>query len=600
VQPGKRLGRRYGPSGRVVWRTDVRPTRERLRRRSEPLGRSTFWRNFGANCTGKFAGKQPNYWRFAVVVALLLVWFPNPRGVAAEQAIIKNVRITPKYETAGLIVEADAVAVALEILSPNGYQSAHPFVRFDQRHFASSLFGLDPGTEYTVRIAGTSVHHFRTQEEFQLPRDGRVIHVDTMDALQRAADSATPGATILVAPGVYRGRLVVRRSGEAGKPIVIRGNVESRSVPVWERKDLPVIDATNEETGILLDGARHIVLDGLQVRNARKHGVYLLRASYCVVQRMQIYDNGTWNLIISKGGPASGRHLIQDNHVADMKHGRFLFDYRGSSDVTYYGIIQDNQPGWGTTIRRNRVEGHIDGIVPSGDEHELKGIGEHDGDVVSKGFNGEVDVYDNLIFEQRDDAIEADGVIVNLRIFRNTIRLAQNGSSIAPTGPGPVFFVRNIFSDYAESGVKVNTGEGRGLIRNVFYYHNTFMPWEFNERAILTIWGGTPSKNVVFRNNIFGNDMRAVSARGLLHPLDMDYDLWHAQGTDAARQLFEDAGLRWEDHGVFADPRFGSDFALTARSPAVDRGTRLPGINDGYAGRGPDIGAREFNPKSGR
>jgi hypothetical protein len=78
----------------------------------------------------------------------------------------------------------------------------------------------------------------------------------------------------------------------------------------------------------------------------------------------------------------------------------------------------------------------------------------------------------------------------------------------------------------------------------------------------------------------------------------MDYDLWHAQGTDAARRLFEDAGLRWEDHGVFGNPRFGRDFVLGAKSPAIDRALRIPGINDEYVGIGPDIGAKEFGSRS--
>ena len=36
------------------------------------------------------------------------------------------------------------------------------------------------------------------------------------------------------------------------------------------------------------------------------------------------------------------------------------------------------------------------------------------------------------------------------------------------------------------------------------------------------------------------------------------------------------------------------DFRLTRRSKAVDSGTVLPGINDGFRGRAPDLGALEL------
>lgn len=37
------------------------------------------------------------------------------------------------------------------------------------------------------------------------------------------------------------------------------------------------------------------------------------------------------------------------------------------------------------------------------------------------------------------------------------------------------------------------------------------------------------------------------------------------------------------------------DFRLKRTSRAVDAGTPLPGINDGFSGRAPDLGAIEFN-----
>ncbi len=526
-----------------------------------------------------------------LVIGFLVLASVNP----AWSYVVDDIVITPKYETAGVIVRSDAKALSVEIARPGQeFQPAHPFIRYDRNHLATSFFGLVPDTRYRIRIGGRTLREFSTKKEFVLPRLGREVRVSTMQSLQAAVNSAQPGTTILVSPGTYRGQLTIRRSGTVQAPIIIRGDIEELALPTWESKGLPVIDASGQETGILVEDASHIILDALQVRNARKHGVYLLRAGDCVVQHMQIYDNGTWNLIISQGGVKAGRHLIQYNHIADLEHGKFSFDYRGDKTVTYYGIIQDNQGGWGTTIRANYVEGHVDGISPSGDEHDLKYIPEDYPDVLAKWVNREVDVYDNIIINQRDDAIEGDGVCVNLRVFRNYVRRAQNATSIAPVGPGPVFFVRNVFVEYNESGVKFNTGDGRGTIRNVFYYHNTFAPWEYNRLGILTIWSGTPSKNIVFRNNIFAGDARAISFQGVAHQPDMDYDLWHAREIDESRARFEDAGLKWETHGFFADPLLMPDHHLRRNSPAIDKGIRIPGINDNWRGDGPDLGAHEF------
>jgi hypothetical protein len=546
-------------------------------------------------------GKLMRFPRYIRKMVVLPGWIVVAAGFANQMVMaapgIAEVVITPKYETAGIIVRSDAEELALEIRKGKSFLAAHPFVRYDRHHLASSLFDLVPDTKYTIRIGGTLVRTFRTRPEFTLPSPARVVRVTSLHALQDAVAVAQPGTTILVAPGTYYGTVTVRRSGSPGLPIVIRGDVSGWSkIPARERRGLPVIDARGHETGILIENASHVVLDNLQVRNAEKHGVYLLRASHCVVQYMQIYDNGTWNLIISKGGEQAGRHLVQYNHIADLEHGHFRFDYRGQKGVTYYGIIQDNQGGWGSTIRGNYIEGHVDGISPTGDEHELVQIPETYPDVLAKWTSREVDIYDNIVVDQRDDGIEADGVCVNMRIFRNRIQRAQNATSIAPAGPGPFFFLRNVLVEYNESGVKFNTAPGRGLIRNVYYYHNTFIPWEFNDRGILTLWAGTPSKNIVFRNNIFAGRLRAFSFQGVAHRPNMDYDLWYAKGVKQAKRKFKQAGLAWETHGVFADPELTRDYALKPGSAAIDHAIALPGINNNYYGAGPDLGAIEYSP----
>lgn len=535
-------------------------------------------------------------WKWTVLLVsgslAIVLAMAGPRG----DEDVTDIVITPKFETAGIIVATKAKSLTLEIERDGVFRPAHPFVRYDAGHMASSLFGLEPGKPYRVRIGGKYVREFVTKKEFTMPRARKTVRVSSMDELQKALAKVRPGTEILLAPGVYKGGLLIRRSGTPDAPIIIRGDVPPSSVSIDKRKGLPVIEARGAESGIEIRDASYIILDSIRVQNGDKHGVYLRRASHCVVQNMQIYDNGIWNLIISKGGESAGKHLIQYNHVADLEHKRFTFTYKRDPDVTYYGIQQDNQGGWGTTIRGNIVEGHVDGIMSSGDESMLKNIPEDHPDVLSRWINREVDIYDNIVRNQRDDAIEADGVCVNQRVFRNFFGRSQNATSVSPSGPGPFFFVRNIMVGYMEGGVKLNTGYGRGIIRNIYYYHNVFRPDPRNWLGgVLTIWKGTPSKNLFFRNNIFTGEVRAISFQGLAHVPDMDYDLWDAKDVDKARERFVSAGFPWEPHGVFGPARIDENFRPMAGSPAIDRGVLLPGINDDYKGAAPDIGAFEYD-----
>jgi hypothetical protein len=60
------------------------------------------------------------------------------------------------------------------------------------------------------RAAGTSAAPFRT--------------------VQRGAEAAQPGDTVLVAPGIYRERVAPPRGGSEGKPIVFRSAERHKAV----------------------------------------------------------------------------------------------------------------------------------------------------------------------------------------------------------------------------------------------------------------------------------------------------------------------------------------------------------------------------------
>jgi hypothetical protein len=99
----------------------------------------------------------------------------------------------------------------------------------------------------------------------------------------------------------------------------------------------------------------------------------------------------------------------------------------------------------------------------------------------------------------------------------------------------------------------------------------------------------------------------AISNVNTEQPLDMDYDdLWNGRGHDLVRwdrtryATLADftAGTGLEAHGLAIDPGFvdaaNSDYTLSPSSGLIDRGVLIPGIDDGYRGVAPDIGAFEY------
>jgi hypothetical protein len=445
-----------------------------------------------------------------------------------------------------------------------------------------------------------------------LPPALRTVGVAGTDQLRAALSDARPGDEIVLAPGTYAGGLAVARSGTAEHPIVIRGGIDpaQKTKPVDQRTGLPVINGSGYNPVVTVTGS-YVVLDSLRLENTSLIGIQLEAAKYCVIEGCQVTGRSSgYNqyIYIHGGGAGGGRHLVQDNHLAD------------SGAASGYGILQHGHAGPGTVIRRNIITGFHDGINPSGDELELTDaiLPETHPDVLGTWSNHSTDVYENVIHTSSDDDIEVDGIAVNERIFRNYLSTGAgdsctNAISIAPVAPGPFFFVRNIVTNFHEGGIKYNTASNRGTIRNCFFYHNTVKNDEGVERRgmLLTMWegdgdAGSPSKNTVYKNNIFAGDKMLIQRLVTVHTPQYDPNLWYTKQTSGTMfqwgkngpyyTSFADwqKGTGEEAHGLYAAPLVGADFRLAAQSPAIDKGVRIPGINDSYAGGAPDMGAYEF------
>ena len=200
-----------------------------------------------------------------------------------------------------------------------------------------------------------------------------------------------------------------------------------------------------------------------------------------------------------------------------------------------------------------------------------------------------------------------------MRIWGNTFHDVLMGISLAPVYDGPVYAVRNLVyrtgvgnSNYTGSPFKFNSGYDRS--GPMYLLHNT-------GNAVLTM----PRSNGLYikspgswdliyaRNNVWAGTDYALNNDNTSQPIDLDYDdlrndgandLVHWEDTRYDTLASFAAATGQESHGPNVEPGFvdatSGNYALDTSSDLIDAGLLIPGINDDYAGAGPDIGAYEY------
>jgi hypothetical protein len=174
-----------------------------------------------------------------------------------------------------------------------------------------------------------------------------------------------------------------------------------------------------------------------------------------------------------------------------------------------------------------------------------------------------------------------------------------------------VFAMRNLVyrtgvgnNDYTGSPFKFNSGYPQS--GHIYLFHNT-------ADAVLPGNNGLYVKSpgswdlIYARNNIWAGTEYALNNYNTGQPIDLDYDdLWNGSSGDLVRwdgsryaTLAEfTTATGQEPHGLSVEPGFshagGGDYTLDPGSDLVDAGLYIPGINGGYVGLAPDVGAFEF------
>lgn len=348
------------------------------------------------------------------------------------------------------------------------------------------------------------------------------------------------------------------------------------------------LEVARRKYGILVDGASYVVIDGLELQTfgTTRFGkaVYLRDSSHVVVRGLDIHNV---NVGIWVRGVAAEEELIEDNAISDSGVTAWPWDAVKGKDAEGRGIFLEG--GRGTVVRGNSVTGMFDGIGPSLFSSPA---------VYDDTLNRDLDIHDNLVTDVLDDGLEPEGACLNVRLWGNRVRGARMALSLDPVTVGPVYAVRNVLEDFTASGLKL----GNATAGPIFFYHNTVAT---SVPATDGIEPAGPWENVTFRNNLIVGTRYALEDVHLAGFADLDYDLLYTSDptrfVKLAAKRYADlaalAGDGYERHGLSAPPGFvdqaGGDLRLASGSPAVDRGVRLPTVNDGYTGAAPDLGAFE-------
>lgn len=525
-----------------------------------------------------------------------------------------------------------SVSVAFRETGADAWRNAMPLRRIeieamverrpapDHSVFAGSILSLEPNTEYEVKLVlsdpdgGTVTEQFRerTRGEPVLPKPQRTLHAIPGDGggsgtpaapfrgLTVALKAAEAGDVVLLGRGTYTlaATAMVANSGTADAPIVFRGETDANS---GLSGGLTIIEGPEGKVAIGCYRKSHIVFERLVVRKASI--AFQLNASTGITIRRCRIENVN-NGIFGDAGKSG--FFIADNEMIGNEPFPRPAGWKTAGEPRGVQLS-----GSGHVVCYNQIRNFRDGIDVRGPA-PVRGI----------------DFHNNEISEMTDDGIELDNSDHNTRAYLNRITNTQTGISFQPIRGGPAYAVRNVLMNVLGETFKLKLSPtnpketwetGPHRTSGGVLLHNTVV----KNGPPLRVWSSEgPVHHYLFRNNVLiGVHANAIDISPPMRHSDLDYNAYVAGGK--AFTLFAywnktkyptlaafAAATGQEQHGLQLDTPAGIfaanlrmptemavsdplDARLAPRSPLIDRGEPLPGINDGYAGRAPDLGAIE-------
>lgn len=425
------------------------------------------------------------------------------------------------------------------------------------------------------------------------------------------------------------GKTTILPAGESDKTIVISesGTPEAYHLVTVPEGSKSILNLKNVgRNGIEID-ADYVIVRGVEVRNAAIHSILIKKDRHdIVVEQCHLTYWGRLGGPVTygniEGGSDSG--IYAENGTSNLTIQRNLIeDPRGASNDWETGHPSGPQ---GVTIVQSKGGNVIryNDIVSSEDHGFNDAIGGGSNYSYVGNMNRDSDIYGNIIRNVWDDAIESEGGNMNVRIWGNYMHYFFNGVATATTTWGPLYVFRNVAGEsrtghwntrggaFLKTGERNEFGGGRR-----FLFHNTIL----QPNGVFDVFSSHPNPNCVTRNNIFDVPGRLATDREKEPMGDYDYDYFSGNMRGIAK---EEHGIRFgttpsgtrlyiSSYNLEFYPRstinsikwgafpyeFGdrkrniTDPVVWISNPLIDSGVLLPGFNDGFSGKAPDLGAFE-------
>lgn len=395
--------------------------------------------------------------------------------------------------------------------------------------------------------------------------------------IQKAANIATAGSTIIVEPGTYNQRVYVTISGTAGAPITY--------------------EAAQFDNSVIMNGftvkADYIAIKGFYITNTPNNdqdGIGIFAAGkYCDIENNYVYYATRGGIVLQN---SANNCTVSNNKL--QRNSQFGIEVRGNNNLVRGNEIWQTiqyHPAW--INPPSYVD--ADGIHFFGNGNVFRGNYIHDISYTQpENINPHIDCFQTW---QDSNYTAASNTIIAKNICINpeakAIGVEGTGFQIHGAMGGGIVIRNNLVTAF--EGAVVGASNGVTFVNNDIRNH-------LNANLSLYPEGfsSNNSTNIVVQNNIFYNEPGQLiyvtgSAVQGGHNL-----MFRSDGQSlTSSSTYNHSGDLWGVNPLFVNPSAG-DYHLQAGSPAIDVGINLGSFvpndfegNPRPQGAGFDIGAFE-------